>query len=141
MYEVPHNVKPISQWPVSIISLYYMVLGCLSAIYSISFFITMIDSDMLDSHRIMHTLWLALIVLANTSRLVFFVGLMNYRRWAYWGCLVIETLMLMHAGYTLAFSKIRIYDWITIGIGIIALVILGYLVRPKVRRTFLAVEE
>ncbi|XSG75272.1 hypothetical protein ACP8Y2_24200 [Herpetosiphon llansteffanensis] len=141
MYQVPHNLKPISQWPVSIISLYYMVLGCLSVIYSIPFAFAMIYSDMLYSHRIMSTLWLALVVLANASRFVFFVGLINYRRWAYWGSLVIETLMIMHAGYTLAFSKIQIYDWITISIGIIALAILGYLFRPKVWRKFLFVDK
>ncbi|MBM7844075.1 hypothetical protein [Herpetosiphon giganteus] len=132
MYEVPHNTKPLRTWPMMLISLYYMVLGCLAAINSISFFTTMIDSDMLDSHRIMNTFWLTLIVLANAGRLIFFVGLMNYRRWAYWGSLVIETLMLIHAGYALAFSNIRIYEWIMISIGMIGLVILGYLLRPQI---------
>ncbi|KPL81186.1 hypothetical protein [Herpetosiphon geysericola] len=141
MYEVPHNTRPISKWPIMLISLYYMVLGSLAAINSISFFITMIYSDMLDSHRIMSTLWLALIVIANAGRLAFFVGLINYRRWAYCGSLIIETLMIMHAGYTLAFSKIRIYEWIIISIGMIGIVILGYLFRPKVWRTFFGVEE
>lgn len=141
MYEVPHNTKPLRTWPMMLISLYYMVLGCLSAINNISFFFAIIYSDMLDSHRIMSTLWLTLIVLANAGRLIFFVGLMNDRRWAYWGCLVIETLMIMHAGYTLAFSKIRIYEWIIISIGIIGIVILGYLFRPKVWRTFFGGEE
>ncbi len=100
----------------------------------------MIYSDMLYSHRIMNTLWLALVLLANASRFVFFVGIMNYRRWAYWGSLVIETLMIIHAAYTLAFSKIKIYDWIPIIIGITALAILGYLFRPKVWRKFLILE-
>ncbi|MFD3165007.1 hypothetical protein [Herpetosiphon sp. NSE202] len=137
MYEVPHNLKPISKWPVSIISLYYMVLGSLSAINSISFFFAIIYSDMLDSHRIMSTLWLALIVIANAGRLIFFIGLMNYRCWAYWGSIVIETLMIMHAGYTLVFSNIRIYEWIIISIGMIGIVILGYLFRPRVNHQFL----
>ncbi len=141
MYEVPHNTKPLSKWPVLIISLYYIFVGLIAAISSISFFVTMIYSDMLNSNRLMLTLWFSLILIANASRLGVFIGLLSQRLWAYRGSMVIETLMVINAGYILFFSKPYRLNWPIIISGIIALLILGYLFRLKVRHAFFTIKE
>lgn len=140
MYEVPQNVKPISEWPIFFISMYYGAIGAVGAIPSCYFLMYVIfdHQRILNSNNLANTLWFSLIFIANTSRLGLFIGLLRLRRWAYWCSISIEILMIIHGGYTLAFSKIQIYDLIIISIGIIALVILGYLFRPKVWRTFAA---
>ncbi|WP_110518911.1 hypothetical protein [Herpetosiphon llansteffanensis] len=144
MYKVPHNVKPISQWPVFFISMYYGVVGTVGAIPGCYFLMYVIwdHQRILHSNNLANTLWFSLIFLANMSRLGLFIGLIRLRRWAYWCTISIETITIISAVYiSLSFTRNHILNWIIISIGIIALVILGYLFRPKVWRTFLAVEE
>lgn len=141
MYQVPQNVKPISQWPIFFISLYYGVVGAISVIPSCYFlmYVSFYYKSMLNNDNLANTLWFSLIFIANTSRLGLFIGLLRLRRWAYWWSISIETLIIINAVYILlSFSRTHILNWIIITIGIVALVILGYLFRPRVWRTFAA---
>ena len=142
MYEVPQNVKPISQWPIFFISIYYGAIGAVGAIPSCYFLMYVIfdHQRILNSNNLANTLWFSLIFIANTSRLGLFIGLLRLRRWAYWCSISIEILIIISAVQVLSFDKMQILDLIVIIIGIIALGILGYLFRPKVWRTFFATQ-
>ncbi|ABX07476.1 MAG TPA: hypothetical protein DEF47_04585 [Herpetosiphon sp.] len=136
MYRVPHNPQPKYRWPMILMCCYYGFVGFLAILGSCTFFSIMIDSKMLGGNYILSLLWSSVLLLANVSRLGLLVGLLKFYRWAYYGALIIELLTIINLISQFVLHS-GLITWPELASGLIGMLILGYLLQPKIKQQFL----
>lgn len=136
MYRVPHNPQPKFRWPIVLMCCYYALMGFLAILSSCTFFSIMIDSKMLGGNYILSLLWSSVLLLANVSRLGLLVGILKFYRWAYRGALIIELLTIINLISQFVLRS-GLMTWPELASGLIGMLILGYLLQPKIKQQFL----
>ena len=136
MYQVPSQPKIQRSWPILLICFYYICAGLYAIIGSIGFILAMIETNLLGGSHTFFLLVLGLYLLINMSRLVLFIGLLKRWRWTYYAMLTVESLMLTNF-VRKALINISSLTLISMLIGLCAMLIIGYLLQPKIKHQFL----
>lgn len=136
MYRVPHNPQNQLSWPITLIFFYNAITSIVAAIGGCSLFAVMMYTNRLNGNQPLSLLWPAFFLLVAISRLGFGVGFVKFRSWGYRGLVIVEIFTIISLISRFMFNRERI-SWVEIALVIIAMPILGYLFRPKIKHQFL----
>ncbi|WP_110518915.1 hypothetical protein [Herpetosiphon llansteffanensis] len=131
MYEVPHNPQNKLRWPIALIFFYYAIVGIGGVLGAC----LLVASSIYGNQRV-NLLWPFFFFFVNISRLGFAVGFVRFRAWGYRGIVLVEALSIMSLLGRFVLQRERI-SWVEIALSMMAMLILGYLVQPRIKHQFL----
>ncbi|KPL81187.1 hypothetical protein [Herpetosiphon geysericola] len=131
MYQVPHNPQNKLRWPIALIFFYYAIVGIGAAIGGC----LLVASIVYGKQRV-SLFWPFFFFLFNISRLGFAVGFVRFRAWGYRGIVLVEALSIMSLLGRFVLQRERI-SWVEIALSMMAMLILGYLLHPRIKHQFL----